>query len=157
MTSTTWGWLLSTAGTAASVVGVLFSWLAWKEAGKAKDAAQQAANAVRIRNLAQSFSRWAVDARDLLSFVREQEFANAQRSATDLFGALSHNRGWQAGLQREASALDEIVRLLNLVNAFLTDEIIFREKQADMAEYCQAIYKKLSELTGALDAQAERS
>lgn len=156
MTAAAWGWLLAIVGTVASVAGVVFSWLAWKEAAKAKRAAIEAADAVRARNLAHSFSRWAVDARDLLRAVRESHFDNAQRAAIDLLGALSHNKGWQAGLQRQDAAVEEIVRMLSLVNVYLTDKAVFSDKLADLAEYCQTIYRKLSELAGSIDAQAER-
>src|SRR5436305_135566 len=100
MSAAAWGWLL--VGTVASIAGVVFSWLAWTEAAKAKRAAQEAADAVRIRNLAHSFSKWSVDARDLLNAVRDLEFGTARRAATTLFGELSHSKAWQTVLGREA-------------------------------------------------------
>jgi hypothetical protein len=96
-----WNWIGSNIGTTASVVGVVFSCLAWVQAGKAKDAAQEAGNAVRTGNLAHSFSEWAVYARDLLASVRDLHFERAQKAATGLLGALSRNKVWQAGLQRQ--------------------------------------------------------
>lgn len=93
MTSNTWSWSLAIVGTLASVAGVVFSWLASVQASRAETAASDAANAVRTRNLAHSFSKWAVDARDLLRAVREPNFENAQRAAIELLGALSHNKG----------------------------------------------------------------
>ena len=157
MSSTAWSWLLAIVGTLASVAGVVFSWLAWIEAGKAKNAAREAANAVRVRNLAHSVSRWAVDARDLLKFVRDMEFSSAQRAAITLLGDLSHNKGWQTGLKHEASAaeVEEVVRLLTLVNTYMTEKAVFEVRQTTLAEDCQVIYRRLSELAGTLDARAE--
>jgi hypothetical protein len=96
-----------------------------------------------------------VDARDLLKEVRELHFGNAQRAGIDLLGALSHNRGWQAGLRKETLGIGEIVRLLNLVNTYLSDEAVFVDRQANLAEDCQTIYRQLNELAGQIDAQAE--
>ncbi len=156
MSAAAWGWLLAIVGTLASVAGVVFSWLAWIEAGKAKVAAREAANAVRIRNLAHDFTGWAVDARDLLKAVRESEFGSAQGAAIRLLGALSHSKGWLTGLIPEASAVEEVVRLLNLVNTYLADRSVFEDKQAGLAEDCQSIYRRLNELAGALHAKAEK-
>jgi hypothetical protein len=157
MTSTTWSWLLAIVGTSASVAGVVFSWLAWVQAGRARDAAREAANAVRTRNLSHDFSRWAVNARDLLQAVRELRFESAQRAATDLFGVLAHNKGLQAGLKHETNLADveRIVRSLALVNTLIADNVVFVSKQRTLARQCQAIYGKLNELAGNLDAQVE--
>jgi hypothetical protein len=130
--------------------------MAWSEAEKAKKAANEAADAVRTRGLAHDFSRWAVDARDLLRAVRDLEFGSAQRAAINLFGELAHNRGWQVALQREEHAVEEVVRLLNLVNTYLADKAVFKDKQHGLAEDCQTIYRKLNELAGSLEAQAEK-
>jgi hypothetical protein len=158
MGSTTWGWLLAIVGTLASIAGVVFSVLAWLQAGKAKEAAREAAEAVRVRNLSHDFFRWSADARELLRAVRELRFENAQRAATDLLGALAHNKGWQSGLRRESSVREvvEIVRLLTLVNTYMTEEVVFVDKQAKLVVHCQAIYLKLNELSGNLDAQSEQ-
>lgn len=151
-----WNWIGSNIGTTASVVGVVFSCLAWVQAGKAKDAAQEAGNAVRTGNLAHSFSEWAVYARDLLASVRDLHFESAQKAATGLLGALSRNKVWQAGLQRQDATVEEIVRMLNLVNTYLTDKTIFEDKQAGLVEDCQSVYRKLNELAVSIEAQAEK-
>lgn len=149
--------MLTIAGTVASIAGVVFSWLAWVQAGKAKEAAREAADVVRARILSHEFSRWSVDARELLLAVRELRFENAQRAATDLLGVLAHNRGWQAGLKREASAVkvDEVIRLLNLVNTYLTERVVFEGEQAKIAEHCQVIFRRLNEISGSFDAEVE--
>jgi hypothetical protein len=146
---------LSDSGSVASFLGLITSGFAWAAATSAKNAAKGAADAVRVRNLSHSFSRWAVDARDLLRAVREKQFENAQRAGIDLLGALSHNQGMQAGLHNEAAGLGEVVRLLNLVNTYLSDESVFIEKQSNLARDCQTIYRRLSELAGHIDAHAE--
>ena len=39
MSSIAWSWALAITGTLASLAGVVFSWMAWVQAGRAKDAA----------------------------------------------------------------------------------------------------------------------
>jgi hypothetical protein len=157
MSSTALGWLLATVGTIASVGGLVFSWMAWIQAAKAKDAAREAANAVRTRNLSHDFSQWSVIARELLGAVRELHLENAQRAATELLGVLAHNKGWQAGLKREAvvAEVDEVIRLLTLVNTYLTEKAVFEGKQAKIAEHCQAVFRRLNEISGSFDAEVE--
>ncbi len=158
MGSTTWGWILAIIGTVASIAGVVFSWMAWVQAAKAKYAAREAAEAVRVRNLSHDFSRWSANAQELLQAVRDLRFGNAQRAATDLLGVLAHNRGWQSGLERNvyAARLDEVIRLLKLVNTYLTEKAVFEGKQVKIAEHCQAIFHKLNEISGAFDVELEK-
>jgi hypothetical protein len=118
MTVSDWNWALAIVGTVASIAGVIFSWMAWVQAAKAKDAAREAVAAGRIRNLSRSFSRWAVDSRDLLTAVRDLQFDNAQRAATDLLGDLSHNKGWQTQSRQSAASVEEVVRLLDFVDNY---------------------------------------
>lgn len=157
MGSTTWGWLLAIVGTVASIAGVVFSWMAWVQAGRAKDAAQQAADAARLRNLWHDYFRWSEDARELLRSVRELRFEIAQRTATDLLGDLAHNRGWQSGLKREVptAEIDEVIRLLTLVNTYLTEKAVFEGKQLTIARHCQTIFQKLIEISGNFDREVE--
>jgi hypothetical protein len=158
MNSTAWSWLLAIVGTVASLAGVVFSLLAWVQAAKAKEAAREAADAVRMRNFSHDFSRWSKNAQELLQAVRELRFENAQRAATDLLGVLAHNKGWQAGLNREVFAvkLDELIRLLTLVNTYLTERPVFEGKQAKIAEHCQMIFRRLNEMSGSFDAEVEK-
>jgi predicted tellurium resistance membrane protein TerC len=100
MTPGAWNWLLTIVGTIASIAGVVFSWMAWVQAAKAKEAAREAADAVRTRNLSHDFSRSSRNAQELLQAVRELRFENAQRAATDLLGVLAHNKGWQTGFRK---------------------------------------------------------
>ena len=157
MSSTAWIWLLTIVGTLASIAGVVFSWLAWIQATGAKKAAREAADAVRMRNLSHEFSRWSVNAQELLQAVRELRFENAQRAATELLGVLAHNKGWQVRLKGTApiSEIDEIIRLLNLVNTYLTERSVFEGKQGKIAEHCQVIFRRLNEISGGFDAEVE--
>lgn len=157
MSSTAWSWLLAIVGTVASLAGVVFSVLAWVQAAKAKEAAREAADAVRTRNFSHDFSRWSRNAQELLQAVRELRFENAQRAATDLLGVLAHNKGWQAGLKRETFTVkvDEVIRLLTLVNTYLTERAVFEGKQVKIAEHCQVIFRRLNEISGSFDAEVE--
>lgn len=47
--------------------------------------------------------------------------------------------------------------MLSLVNTYLSNEAVFREKVIDLAEDCQTIFRRLNELAGSIDAQAEKS
>lgn len=134
MTASAWNWLLTISGTVASVAGVVFSCLAWVQAKGAKKAAEEAATSVRVRNLSHSFTQWSVDARELLQSVRDLRFENAQRSATDLLGALAHNKGWQAGLRNETqpTGLNEVIRLVGLVNEYLAERAVFEDNQTEI-------------------------
>jgi hypothetical protein len=158
MTASAWNWLLAISGTAASIAGVVFSWMAWVQAKGAKKAAQEAATSVRVRNLSHSFTQWSVDARELLQSVRDLRFESAQRSATDLLGVLAHNKGWQAGLRNEAQAtgLNEVIRLVGLVNQFLAERAVFEGNQTEIVRHCEVIFRKLKEASGKLDAAMER-
>lgn len=155
MTSNDWSWLLAIIGTLASIAGVVFSWMAWVQAGEAKDAAREAAEAVRTRNLAHNFAGWAVDARELLTAVRSLHFENARRSATELLGDLSHTKGLGKGLRQNTRDIDEIVRILDVVNNYLSDELVFVETRERLVQDCQTIYRKLHEMAGAVEAQVE--
>lgn len=158
MGSTTWGWLLAIVGTIASVAGVVFSWMAWVQAKGARKAARQAAIAVRVRNLSHGFTQWSADARELLQSVRDLRFEKAQQSATDLLGALAHNRGWQGGLRDEAppTGLNEVIRLVGLVNELLVDRAVFESNQLEIVRHCEVIFRKLKESSGKLDAAMEK-
>jgi hypothetical protein len=87
--------------------------------------------------------------------VRNLHFADAQRAATDLLGALSHNKGWQLELRQNAAGVEEVVRLLDFVNNYLSDETIFMDMRNRLVQDCQTIYSKLNEVDGAIDAQVE--
>jgi hypothetical protein len=159
MSANDWNWWLAIVGTVASIAGVVFSILAWVQAGRAKRAAQEAASAVRLRNLSHDYLGWSRDAQELLRAVRELHFEQAQRSATDLLGNLSHNRGWQAGLHREGAAgqIDKIIRLLSFVDAYLTEQAVFESKQVEILRQCREIFRRLNEMSGSFDAEVENS
>jgi hypothetical protein len=158
MTAIDWNSFWTVSGTVTSIVGLVFSLMAWIQATKAKDAAKEAADAVRTRNLSHDFSRWSRNAQELLQAVRELRFENAQRAATDLLGVLAHNKGWQKGFSKSASLaeVDEIIRLLNLVNTYLAERTVFEGKQAKLAEHCQVIFRRLNEVSGSFDAEVEK-
>ena len=158
MSSTAWAWLLAIIGTVASVGGVVFSWLAWVQASGAREAAREAAAGVRGRNLSLRFSEWSADARELLQAVRDLQFETAQRSATDLLGVLAHNKGWQSGLQNDAPAagLQEVIRLVGLVNEYLAERAVFEGNRTEIVRHCEIIFRKLKEASGKVDAAMEK-
>jgi hypothetical protein len=155
MSSTTWGWLLAIIGTLASIAGVVFSILAWVQAGKAKEAAMDAANAARIRNLAHNLAGWVSIAKDLLTAVRNLQFEDSRRAATELLAVLSHNKGWRTGLRQDVSDVEEIVRQIDFVNNYLSDRVVFMEMRDNLVHDCQTIFSKLHEMAGNVDAQVE--
>lgn len=128
------------------------------QAKGARKAAREAAVAVRARNLSHSFSQWSADARELLQSARDLRFENAQRAATDLLGDLSHNKGWQTGLRDESPVigLNEVIRLVGLVNEFLAERADFENNQVEIVRHCEVIFRKLKETSGKLDAAMEK-
>jgi hypothetical protein len=84
MTASDWNWFLTIARTIASVAGVVFSWMAWVQAKGAKQAAEEAARTVRIRETADEFLRLAADARDRMAAVQTKERDKAIEAANNL-------------------------------------------------------------------------
>jgi hypothetical protein len=73
----------------ASIVGLLFSYLAWQRAKEASEAAENARKAVTIRTLADEFQLACERVDQLLDFVAHDRFAEASLRASELASTLS--------------------------------------------------------------------
>lgn len=157
MGSTTWGWMLAIVGTLASVAGVVFSWMAWVQASRAKEAARDAADAVRKRSVAQEVLRLAGDAKEFLSAVQQRRAENAISAANSLAHALSivRNRGTasSADTNRLKLCMNEITSVairLN-VDGIPADRIGFE----DLLILCHSIHEGVCDLAGRMERASE--
>jgi hypothetical protein len=89
MTANEWNSLWTIVGTLGSIVGVVFSLMAWVQAAKAKNAARDAVEAVRRRETAYEVSRLARDAKDFLESVQQNRGEVAIAASNNLAHALS--------------------------------------------------------------------
>jgi DNA polymerase I-like protein with 3'-5' exonuclease and polymerase domains len=157
MSPSDWNWLLAIAGTVASIAGVVFSWMAWVQATKAKDAAREAAAAVRKRNTAQEFLRLAGDAKEFLAAVRQERAENAISTANNLLHALSIIRTRSMTRASDADMLktceSEIIKVSIDLSAdgIPTDQ----SKFADLHDRCHAIHQTICELAGRTERLSE--
>ncbi|HEV2132743.1 MAG TPA: hypothetical protein VGR47_00635 [Terracidiphilus sp.] len=158
MGSTTWGWLLTIIGTVASIAGVVFSWMAWVQAAKAKDAAREAADAVQKRNTAQEFMKLAGDAKEFLSAIQQNRAENAISAANNLVHSLSIVRTRSITASSEVDVLkaceSEIIRVIVGLNAdgFPTNQ----NNYSDLLDRCHAIHRTICELAGRMERLSER-
>jgi len=157
MSPSDWNWLLTIAGTVASIAGFVFSWMAWVQATKAKDAAREAAAAVRKRNTAQEFLRLAGDAKEFLSAVQQGRTENAISTANNLLHALSIIRTRSMTRASDVDMLktceSEIIRVIVGLNAdgVPTDQSRF----SDLLDRCHAIHRTVCELAGRMERLSE--
>jgi len=157
MTLGAWNWLLAIAGTIASIAGVVFSWLAWVQATKAKDAAREATDAVRKRNTSQEVLRLAGDAKEFLAAVQQSRTENAISTANNLVHALSMirtrsiTRASDVGMLKACES--EIIRVIVGLNAdgVPTDQSNF----ADLLDRCHTIHRTICELAGRMERLSE--
>jgi DNA polymerase I-like protein with 3'-5' exonuclease and polymerase domains len=152
-----WNWLLTIAGTVASIAGVVFSWMAWVQATKAKDAAREAAAAVRKRNTAQEFLRLAGDAKEFLSAVQQGRTENAISTANGLLHGLSMIRTQSLTHASDAHNLKECESEIIKVSIGLSaDGIpIDQSRFADLHDRCHAIHQTICELAGRMERLSE--
>jgi len=158
--STTGLWLAENYGNLASVLGLGFSILAWLQAGKAKEAAEAATNAVRSQESAHEFGKLAEDAKSLLTAVLAQEKELAIRAASELAHLLvlaeSRRRSF---LPDDFDAEQCIVNLELLsrdlaVKGFPTE---VPEKMEKLVERAQKIDRELCRIAGLVGRQSEES
>jgi hypothetical protein len=157
MTSTTWSWLLAIVGTLASVAGVVFSWLAWVQAGRAKDAAREAVDALQKRSTAQEILRLAGDAREFLSAVQQSRTENAISTANGLIHALSIIRTRGIPNPGDLDTLRMCVGQITSVAIRLTVDGIPADpsKFEELLGFCHAIHKTVSNLAGSMERLSE--
>jgi hypothetical protein len=157
MSAAAWGWLLAIVGTVASVAGVVFSWLAWVQAGKAKDAAREATEAVQKRNAANEVLKLAGDAKEFLSAVQQGRTENAISAANGLLHALSMVRTRGVADSSDADTLKLCVNQATGVAVRLTIEGIPLDasKREELIVICHSIHRTVCDLAGRMERLSE--
>jgi hypothetical protein len=157
MSVTAWNWLLAVLGTIASVLGVVFSWMAWLQAGKAKEAAEDAARWTRRRNAAQEVLRLAGDAKEFLAAIQQHRDESAISFANALVHALAIVRSRGISDASDAAAIktceNEIVRVIIGLRVHGISED--PPGYSDLLVSCHGIHRSVCELAGRLERLAE--
>jgi hypothetical protein len=157
MTASDWNWALAIVGTVASIAGVVFSWMAWIQAAKAKTAARDAANAIRKRNTAHEVSKLAGDAKDFLSAVQQGRTENAIFAANNLIHELSTIRTWRIVSSSDRDKLEMCVGDIVQVATRLTVDGIpeFGPGFADLVALGHRIHRTVCDLAGRMERLSE--
>lgn len=157
MSAAAWGWFLAIVGTAASIAGVVFSWLAWVQAGKAKDAAKEAAEGVRIRETAYEISRLARDAKDVLASVQQGKDQIAIFASNNLLHSLAVIRTWKILDIPNADILNSCVRDIEVVATRLAIEGIPSDGPGleTLILACHEIHRRVCDIAGKLEHLSE--
>jgi hypothetical protein len=157
MTASAWNWLLTIVGTVASIAGVVFSWMAWVQATGAKKAAEEAANAVRMREKADEFLRLAADANGLVASVQARDRERAISGANNLAHLLLIAGSHRASYLPDGFSLDLAVENLRKVGTILASEG-FPEAAPRMAKLlyrCHQIHESLCGISGSVKNRTE--
>jgi hypothetical protein len=157
MTSSDWNWVLTIAGTVASIAGVVFSWMAWVQAKGAKKAAKEAAHAVKSKDTAHEFAKLAADAKDLLAAVQDQRADRAIEAVNDLVHRLSVALARREEFLPRDAELKEAIKQLSAVSGYLSS----RGFPSDSVEIlkltrrCQQIHQIVCGVQGNLEKSVE--
>ena len=159
MTAGAWNWLLAIVGTVASTTGLVFSWMAWRQAIGARQAAEEASRAVRLREAADEFARLAVDAKDLLAAANSREVEKSITAATNLRHRLMAASRHRASYLPEGFSSDLCVENLRKVSVTLASEGFptSSQKMTKLLERCHQIHESLCGISGAVESQTEEA
>lgn len=157
MTPTDWSWLLAIIGTLVSIAGLVFSWMAWVQAVKAKDAAQRATDAIRKRNTAQDVLRLAGDAKEFLAAVQQDRAGNAISAANGLLHALSILRSQGIADSADVDTLKTCLGQIASVAIRLNVEGAPADpsKREDLLVLCHGIHRTVCDLAGRFEHLSE--
>jgi thioesterase domain-containing protein len=157
MTASDWNWLLTISGTVASVVGVIFSCLAWVQAKGAKQAAEEAARSVKSKDTAHEFAKLAADAKDLLAAVQDQRADRAIEAVNDLVHQLSVALARRDEFLPVDSELKDAIKQLSDVSGYLASRG-FPSNHAEILKLmrkCQQIHQIVCGVQGCLEKAIE--
>ena len=157
MTASAWNWVLAIVGTVTSIAGVVFSWMAWVQAAKAKDAARDAVKAMRRRETAYEVSRLARDAKDFLESVQQRRMEIAIVASNNLAHALSTVRSWKIAQRADADKLKLCVRDVEGVAIQITVEGIPEDgdRFEDLLFRCHGIHRVVCDMASKLEHLSE--
>jgi len=157
MTPGAWGWLLTIAGTIASIAGVVFSLMAWVQAKGARKAAEEAVRMVRMRETADEFLRLAADANNLVASVQVRNTERAIEAANNLVHLLMIASSHRASYLPEGFSLDLSVENLRKVSTMLASEGFPEapQKMAKLLHRCHQIHESLCGISGSVQNRTE--
>jgi hypothetical protein len=157
MTPGAWNWLLTVAGTIASIAGVVFSLMAWVQAKGARKAAEEAVRTVRARETEYEFSRLALDSRELLAAVQAKQKEKAIEAANHLSHLLIIAGGHRAAFLPEGFSTELCVENLRKVSVWLASKG-FPETPQEMGKLlktCHQIHESLCGISGSVQSRTE--
>jgi hypothetical protein len=157
MTAGAWNWFLAIVGVIASVAGVVFSILAWRQAKGAKQAAEEAARSVRMRETADEYLRLAADAKGLLASVQARERDRAIESANNLAHLLMIAGTHRASYLPEGFSQELCVENLHKLSTLLASEGFpdNAQKMAKLLQRCHQIHESLCGISGSTQGRIE--
>jgi hypothetical protein len=144
-------------GTVASIAGVVFSWMAWIQAKGAKQAAEEAAKTVRMRETADEFLRLAADAKGLVASVQARDTERAIEAANNLAHLLMIAGSHRASYLPEGFSLDLCVENLRRVGTTIASEGFPEapQKMAKLLRRCHQIHESLCGISGSVQNRTE--
>jgi hypothetical protein len=152
--------MVNLIGVAASILGLIFSILAWLRAKDAKKAAEEARKAVRQGNAAEDLQRLATKARELLHFVENDQFNAARIRSGDLILDITHaQHRWKVFLPEENRAqLAEAGKKAGLVTRALAivEEEIEPENRTKLVNACREVVSRLAAESGNIQSEVDR-
>lgn len=157
MTPTEWSWLLAIVGTLASIAGLVFSWMAWIQAKGAKRAAEEASEAVRLKETSDEFLKLAADAKDLMTAVQSKERDRAILAANNLAHLLAIAGQHRVSYLPEDFSTEFCVGNLRKVSTSLASEGFPEtpQKMAKLLARCNQIHDSLCGISGSVKRRTE--
>lgn len=144
----------------ASIFGLVFSWLAWKRAGRASQAAQEARDAVTVRSLADEFQIACTNADQLLDFLTHDRLPEANLRAIELTSALSEmpfRRSPYLTVERKNELLNarQDARIVSEMLASGRQTPLAAEQKQRLIRQCQKISMTLRENLGTIKGEID--
>jgi hypothetical protein len=144
----------------ASIFGLVFSWLAWRRAGRASQAAREARDAVTIRSLVDEFQLACANTDQLLDFLTHDRLPEARLRAHELTSVLSeipHRRSPYLTEKRK-SELRNVRRNARFMTEVLTSgqqTALTPEQKQRLIRQCQKISITLRENLGTIKGEID--
>lgn len=154
-----WRVIFEIAAGLASVVGLLFSFLAWRKASGAEIAAREARESVRRSNAGEDLQALSEKAGELLGCAQNDQFEAALLRSRDLVVGIPQARHrWQVfftdeslkQIERAAKEIGRVSNALSAGRAAMTPEV--KEK---LLKSCHEVAKILAEELGKTRRRAE--
>ncbi|WP_420237979.1 hypothetical protein ACOBR2_20705 [Telmatobacter bradus] len=154
MTVSDW---ISIVGTVASIIGLIVSWFAWRQAKGAKKAAEEASSAVKARDTAHEFSKLATDAKDLLAAVQGEQKELAIAAANDLTHLLAIAVSRRASYLPQEFDPDLYISNLQRISRSIGSEGFADDlrKKNQLLDRCHQIHRSLCGIAGVVERYTE--